>query len=291
MNTIIEYVLIPVWDGTLMGNFINYNWYLVGYFVYIALISVVVVMSVLSIVYDNWLVRYITKVFVRHVISLLLSVLLIPTFITLLSGVMCQQSDLVPRYIDNIPFGYNLDYTFSTHILFFKSVSCSAALPSALQIVSIIVVIMWGLMSYVLTVTMLPVDRDGNSLRRHFNPVLDNYLFVYKVGMSVCFVLCMTYGNLILYTALHCVLSYAGVFVICFYLPFYEKWVNSLYASALGVIGSAGMAMAIANSLSGVWFVEQGYYYIVWVVVAVCGGIAGFALSQVRYNHSTTRLF
>lgn len=168
---------------------------------------------------------------------------------------MCQQNDLVPSYVASTPFGNNVDYTFTPHILFFNNMTCSASLPRALRIFSIIVVIVWGLMSYTLTVTMLPVDRDGKSRRRHFNPLLDNYLFVYKVGMSVCFVLCMAYGKQILYPALHCVLSYIGVFVICFYLPFYEKWVNSLYASALGIIGSAGMAMAIANSVNGLWFV------------------------------------
>lgn len=285
LSTILSYSQVPFWDGTLYGGFVTYTMYQGLYYTFVGIVLFIWFVSLLSIFYDNTLLRWFVRVFFRHLVHVCISVLAIPIMLTLLVGVVCQETTSQSNSVRQYPESH--EYSIKQHVLFFSSVSCTGHAILLKRVISIVVGIMWLVASYIFYFTLYSADIDSTSVRRHLNYHLEQFLFIYRNFLVFMFVLTQAYDELAVYTIVVAAVSFMGCVFFCVFLPFYIIAMNRLYAIVLALIGWTAIIVLTSMQVENEIFLNQNYYYLTLIVGSAIVVAVVYACSFIRLNKNT----
>eukprot|EP00796_Vickermania_ingenoplastis_P004814 gene4814-3456_t len=289
--SLLYYSHLPVFDGDFqLIGFPSYKVFTIYFSIVAVLVGLCIVVFIVSMTHTQLMIeKIIGGIGFRHVLNFMISIFFIPTIQTLLSGFICQKKPLVSA-IERESSSYDSGAVFDEHIVFFKDQSCNTSMVTAIMVVSMILLLLWGTISLVMMMTLIPVDREDVSCRRRCSAYLDLILFVYKVGLCVNFHMAYAYNVRGTSTLVIALSSFIVAFAHGFVLPYYAEWMNRLSTAGFAVIGWAGFAEYMAYRIQSQNFVNKGTIFIVLCVPAVVIGVAAWFMAGIRYNPQVKKL-
>lgn len=276
---------LPFWDGSfLFFNSPSYATFEVLFIIATVLLGCCVAVVLVAVVKPQIAIKTAVDQFqFRHILSVMVSVLFIPTMQTLLSGFICQRVPTLTT-AERTSSSYNSGIEYAAHIVFFQNEPCNTTRTIVIMVVSILLLVVWGIISFAIMITVIPVDREDLSSRRRCSTHVDILLFVYKVGLCVTLHLAVAYNVRNIGVLVAALASFVIAFAHGFFLPYYAHWMNRMNAAAFALIGWAGITEFIAYEVGSQIFVYQGDIYVVLCVPGVAIGILAWYASGIRYN-------
>lgn len=276
---------LPFWDGSFMffssPSFVTLE--ILFIILAVVLASCIAVVMVAAVKPQFAIKNAVVRLQFRHIFSFMISVFFIPTIQTLLSGFICQRVPTLTE-AERLSSSYNSGVEYPPHIVFFKDEPCESTSVTIIMAFSIFLLIVWGIISLTVMVTVIPVDREDLSARRRCSTHVDLLLFVYKVGLCVTLHMGVAYNVRSAGVIVAALASFVVAFAHGFFLPYYAHWMNRLNAAAFAVIGWAGITEFIAYEMNSQLFVYQGTMYVVLCAPGVLVGILAWYASGIRYN-------
>lgn len=289
--SLIYYFQLPFWDGEfqLLG-FPSFKVFTILYIIIASIVGILSLIFCAGLVWTSAVVeKCIKKLRFAQLFNCFTSILFIPVIQTLLSGYICKKKPNI-SVAERTTYNFDPAKAFSPHIVFFPDQPCNESRSKAIMGVSIVLLAFWGCISYLIQASLLPVDREDPSVRRRSSALLDNILFVYKIGLCVTFQLTEAYSVHATRMLVVALSSLIVSFAFAFTLPFYARWMNQLYCCAFMVISWGAFTEFIAYCDPTENFLTHGTIYFVLCIPGVVLGFIAWHLGAFRYNPIVDKL-
>lgn len=281
----------PYWDSMFTNKAITYNAFLFFYWALAVILILVLLLFAVGCYYTHLVVTVVMKLRLYHVVHFLLSIYFVPTFCTLLSSFVCQKWQTMSTEMQNSANAHLLSTTKIGYLVFFADQRCDTTLVKVHMATSILLLVLWGMFSYVFLMTVIPFDRECGSVRSRLNTNVDVAVYIYRVGLVVCFFLTQAYNQPAVNAIVVTLFSFVMMVLYSLYLPFYREWVNRVTVIWFGIVCWCGATLTMTILLpNSQVLVQQNGMYAILLIGCVVMAIAGFFMSGVRYNSATKYL-